>query len=371
MKDPEITEDFLSALRRYLSGEILMDEAVKRAKLKTRKQFQDRLKSAYVRRQLVVRRRIDPEMGIKVREWIHRSRGIGKGVEVYVVNGIPNDETFFSAAAEKLLAFFKERLQREDKEEITIGIVSGTSTADLVEYVGKLWEEVMGGLNFEEREKKRKINIVAMCSTTLKGPDLEGNANISTLILAKLLDKKLPDFKVTPYGISTELVVFEENLEEVDGRVLNKERLRIVDPSRLKEGSNGKSKLDILIAGVGLRGDKEHPDSVLQKVIQAEGIELPEEVVGDVGFWPIDREGHEVEIRDKDSKKLMVYSLITPTTMRELAKGGGIVMLIARNHRRGQKVSKTIPIRAAIRGGYANVIFTDEDTANELLEERL
>lgn len=368
MTNQEITEKFLSALRKYLGGKISVDKAVEEAGLKTRKQFQYRIKSAYARRLLVVCRRIDPEMGIKVREWIYRSQGIGKGIEVYVVNGMPDDEIFFGAAAEKLLAFFKELLLHEDKEEITIGIVSGTSTADLVEHAERLWQEIMGGLRFEGKNKKRKINIVAICSTTLDGWDLEGNANVSTLRLAKMLNNKLPDFEVTPYGISTEIVVFQENLKEVDNRVSNKVVLKIVDPNRIDPDSKEESKLDILIAGVGLRKDSKN---VLQKVIQKEGIELPEEVIGDVGFRPINREGHEVEIRDENNKELILYSLITSTTMQELAKGGGIVMLIARNHRRGKKVSKTVPIRAAIRGGYANVIFTDENTANELLEEPL
>ena len=369
MADHEITEKFLSALRKYWSGELSIKKAVEEAGLKTRKQFMYRIKKAYTRRLVVILRRIDPEMSIKVREWIYRSQGIGKGVEVYVVNNMPADEIFLGAAAEKLLGFFKELLLHEDKEEITLGIVSGTSTADLIEYVEKLWHEMMGGLRFEGKNKKRKINIIALCSTTLQDWDLEGNANISTLRLAKMLRNKLPDFTVTPYSISTELIVSKEDLKEVDDRVLNKKVLQIVDPSRIDPDSKEKSKLDILIAGVGLKKDSKN---VLQKVIKQEkGIDLPEEVIGDVGFWPINKEGRDVKIYDKDKKELMVYSLITPKTMRELAEGGGIVMLIARNHRRGQKVSKTGPIRAAIRGGYANVIFTDEDTANELLKEPL
>jgi DNA-binding transcriptional regulator LsrR (DeoR family) len=98
---------------------------------------------------------------------------------------------------------------------------------------------------------------------------------------------------------------------------------------------------------------------------------LPVEVVGDVGFWPIDEEGNVVEIFDKKGKKLRVYSLITPEIMKELAGGGGIVILIARNHRHNDEVSKTVPIRAAIRGGFGNVIITDEYTANEIIREPL
>ena len=44
------------------------------------------------------------------------------------------------------------------------------------------------------------------------------------------------------------------------------------------------------------------------------------------------------------------------------------VMLIARNSRRGKEVDKTKAIRAAIYGNYANFVFTDQDTAKEIME---
>lgn len=379
MPNQEITENFLSALRKYLSGDILIDDATKEAGLKTRKQFQHHIKTAYARGLLAVRRRVDFEMSGKVIGWVHRTLGIAKGMEAYVVSGIPDDETFFGAAAEKFLGFLKELLLREDKEEINIGIVSGTSATDTVEYAVKdgFWQEVMGGTKFEGKTKygkEKSINIVAICSTSLVGWDLDGNANISTILLAQMLKNKLEPigFEITPYGISTELVVFEEDSKQVDKRESNKMILRIVDPKRVDTNSQEKSGLDILIAGVGSSKDEKN---VFQKVIRQEmGVQLPESVVGDVGFWPIDKDGGVVKIRYKDKDKdreLRVYSLITPEIMRELAGGGSFVMLIARNHRHNKKVSKTIPIRAAIRGGFGNVIITDEDTANELISEPL
>jgi len=374
MTNQEITEKFLSALRKYLSGDIMIDEAVEESGLKSRKQFQFRIKSAYAHNLIIVRRRIDPEKGTKVREWIYRSRGIAKGMEVFVIPDIPDDETFFSAVAEKFLGFLKELLSREDKEEINIGIVSGTGAADTVKYVVKegFWQEIMGGTKFKgttKQGKEKSINIVAICSTNLDGWELDGNANISTLLLARMLKENLPAFEVTPHGISTELVVFEDASKQVDDRPSNKIILQIVDPKRADPNSKDKSKLDILIAGVGSSKDSKN---VLKKVIDQEmNVKVPEKVVGDVGFWAIDKDGNIVEIRDDEHRKLQVYSLITPEIMRELAAGGGIVMLIARNHRHDETVSKTIPIRAAIRGGYGNVIFTDEDTANELIKEPL
>jgi hypothetical protein len=376
MSNQEITEKFLNALRKYFSGDMLIDDAVEESGLKSRKQFQFRIKTAYKHNLIIVRRRVDPEKGTKVKDWIRRSRGIAKDMEVYIVNDIPDDDSFFSAAAEKFLGFFKELLLREDKEEINIGIVSGTSATDTVEYAVKdgFWQEVMGETKFKGKTKhgkEKSINIVAICSTSLERWDLDGNANISTLLLAKMLKNKLEQFgfKVTPYGISTELVVLEEDSKQVDERESNKMILRIVDPKRVDPNSKEKSKLDMLIAGVGSSKDEKN---VFQKVIRQEmGVKLPERVIGDVGFWPIDKDGNEVEICDANNRRLQVYSLITPEIIRELAGGGGIVMLIARNHRHDEEVPKTIPIRAAIRGGFGNVIFTDEDTANELIREPL
>lgn len=375
MTNKEVTEKFLNSLRKYFNGEISIDEAVKESGLKSRKQFQFKIKTAYKNNYLTISRLINTEKCDEVKNWIRRTRGIAKDIEVFIVNDIPEDETFFSNAAEKFLGFLKDLLEREDKEKINIGIVSGTSATDTVEYAIKegFWQEVMEGAKIKGRTrdgKQKKINIVAICSTTLDEWDLDGNANISTLSLAKMLvDNLSEDFKVTPHGISTEIIVTDENLKEVDERDENAKILNIVDPSRINPNSEEKSSLDILIAGVGSSKDEKN---VFQRVITKKmGIELPE-VVGDVGFWPIDEEGNVVEICDKDKKrKYMVYSLITPKIMKQLAGGDGIVILIARNHRHGEEVSKTKAIRAAIRGGFGNVIITDEDTANELIREPL
>ena len=377
MSKQQISEQFLNALRKYFNGDILIDDAVKESGLKTRKQFQFKIKAAYKNNFINVLRPIDSEKGKEVKNWIRRSRGITKDIEVIIVNDTPEDDVFFSAAAEKVLCFLKELLLRDDKEEINIGIVSGTSVADTIEYAVKdgFWEEVMGGTKFEGKTKdgkEKSINIVAICSTTLEGWDLEGNANNSTLLLAKMLRNKLKPLgvKVTPYGISTELVVYDVESNEVDKRESSKMILRIVDPKRVDQSSNEKSRLDILIAGVGSSKDSKN---VLQKVIREEkGVQIPDKVKGDVGFWPIDEEGKVIEIFDTMGKKLRVYSLITPEIMRELAGGGGFVILIARNRRhKDDEVSKTVPIRAAIRGNFGNVIITDGDTANKLMEDPL
>lgn len=377
MIETEITEFFLKALNRHLKGEILMDEAVEEAHLKTRKQFQERMKVAYARHMLIVRPNIDSDLGERVREWI----GPAKRIEAYIVKGTPNDEIFYSKASEKFLIFLQKLLLDDKRDEINIGIVSGTSTAELIEQVseGGFWQEIMEGLIFErknnkDKNKKRKINVVAICSTTLEGWDLEGNANISTLRLAKTLKKNLPNFEITPYGISTELVISEDQRDLVDERISNREILKIVDPSRINSVKNPeseeKSKLDILLTGVGIwnEGDQE-PESVFQKVIQKEDIMAPaNQIVGDVGFWAVNKDGEEIEL-SKNGKKIMIYSLIRLKTMRDLARENGIVMLIARNQRRGTLVRKEVPIRAAIRGSYVNVIFTDADTANAMLQE--
>jgi hypothetical protein len=369
MAEPEITENFLKALDRYLSGEILMDDAVDEASLKTRKQFQERIRIAHSRNMLSVRAYIDPDLCTKMREWIGPTRGI----EAYVVKGRPDNKTFYLSVAEKFLIFIRKLLLDENLNEINIGIISGSSTASMVEHLvdGRLWQEVMAS-PIEEREETKPIdkiiNVIALNATIFEGWELGGSANLSTLRLSKMLKDKLPNCHVTPYGISTGLVIREADKEDVDKSASNIKKIEIVDPRRLDPKKPSKSKLNLLITGVGAPADSLEANSIFQKVIESEGITAPQNMVGDVAFCPVDRDGKELKLT-KDGEKYKVYSAIDLSTMQQLASGGGVVMLIARNSRRNEKVDKTKAIRAAIRGRYINVISTDEKTANSIIEE--
>lgn len=369
MAELQITENFLKALDRYLSGEILMDEAVEEASLKTRKQFHERMRVAYARHMLAVHAYIHPDLCTRMREGIGPTRGI----EAYVVKGRSDDRTFYLSAAEKFLIFMRNMLLDEKTNEINIGIISGSSTASTVEHAinGGFWQEVMNG-PIEERRREGKpiqksIKIIAINPTTLEDWELQGNANIWALMLARMLYDKLPDCEVTPYGVSTDLVIPETERRNVDNRPSNKRILEIVDPERL--GLKRKSKLNLLITGVGARTKRgTRPNSVFQKVIESEQIPVPQPMVGDVAFVPVDRDGRELKL-SKQGNKYIVYSAISLPTMKQLASEGGIVMLIARNLRKGEIVDKTDAIRAAIRGKYINVVFTDERTATSILSQ--
>ncbi len=173
-------------------------------------------------------------------------------------------------------------------------------------------------------------------------------------------------------------VLLRDNLRENDGcsvnpRGISKDlivRVRDNDESALGSGDEptktdkkDTTHLDIVISGVGA------PDnSVFSDVLRLNEIDRPKGIVGDIAFWPVDINGKPLKLV-RDGVEYQIYCEIDLTKMRELVARGSVVMVIARNSRRGKSADKTNAIRAAIRGNYVNVMFTDEDTAVEVMKE--
>jgi hypothetical protein len=207
------------------------------------------------------------------------------------------------------------------------------------------------------------INIAALNVTPVDGWELEGNANIAVLRLAEMIRDRLPKCTVTPYGLSSTLVVSEAELDREDISQSNKKVLELADPDRLKAGA--KSGLDLVITGVGTPAN-----SVFKRVLDAERIKSPKEMVGDVAFWPVDREGNPLALTrmatDGGEETCLIYSAIRLRTLQQLVKSGAKVVLIARNKRRSDPVDKTEAILAAVNGGYVSHFVTDMETALKL-----
>ena len=193
--------------------------------------------------------------------------------------------------------------------------------------------------------------------------------------MAVLLRDRLPKCRVMPYGLGSTLVVGEEQLHHIDSSPSNKTVVDLADPGRLNGGEG--SRLDLVITGVG-----SPENSVFSQVLADEGIVSPEEMVGDVAFSPVDKDGNELTLmrerrrlrRSRKSKsaatgseRCLIYSAIRLETMRGLVESGARVALIARNRRRGTPVGKKDAILAAIRGRYVNVVITDAVTSTALL----
>ena len=70
-----------------------------------------------------------------------------------------------------------------------------------------------------------------------------------------------------------------------------------------------------------------------------------------------------------NGEKCVIYSIIDLQTMRDLIRHGGVVMAVSRNMRRDRYVDKTEAIRAALRSGCINVMFTDESTAEQVIKQ--
>ena len=358
----EITKDHLNALQDYLEGKMTADDAIEKAGLKISKaNFFKLMKDAYKNKYLILHAPDEPNTVKEFREWY---KGHYK-LEQYITRGNPNDKSFYMSAAEEFLKYLRNLLVDTSKDTISIGIVSGSSTASLVDNLVEsgLWEEIIGGHIIGAK----RINVVALNATPVYEWELAGNANISTLRLSLMLQEKLKtkDCEVMPFGISSDLVIRHAELEKIDKSTANRRVLEIAEPTRLKVQSP--SRLNIVITGVGTP-----EDSVFRQVLESEQIPLPAGMVGDVAYWPVDEKGNELELRKKEkgiSVRVIIYSAINLKTMKKLVtEANCTLMLIARNSRRGKEVDKTKAIRAAIYGNSANFIFTDQHTAEEIIK---
>lgn len=364
MPEHEITEGFLKALDRYFAGEINSREAAKEAGLSGPNRFLSILKEAYQRNYIIIRSPLYQQLCDGFRQWV----GLGSKLEPYILKGKPDDKTFSLKAAETFLIYLKRLLTNDKIPDINIGIVSGSSTSSLVEALvtSSLWEEMVTEEEVEKVKNKR-INIIALNANPVEGWELQGDANISIFRMAVLLKDKLStekeDVEVKPIGISSSVLVIQDSSEgKREPGPIDRHILEITDPGRL-ENKEDNSKLNIAITGIG-----SPEDSIFTQIMNSEQIEVPEGTVGDVAYSPVDKDGNELSLT-KDGVNYSVYSAIRLETMRQLVDSGSVVMLVARNCRRGRPVNKTPAIRAAIRGRYINVICTDEKTALEIMKE--
>jgi hypothetical protein len=365
MLEQVITGDFLKALDRYLAGEINAREAAKESMLGGPNKFLEIIKEAYKQNFIVIRAPIDQQLCDKFRQWA----GLACKLEPYIIKGKPDDKTFALQTAETFLIYLRRLLLNSHIEEINIGIISGSSTGSLVDQLTSsgLWDEIIPAEEMDRIDNKT-IKIIALNANPVEGWELQGDANISTLHLAMLLKTKLCGQNkknvVTPHGISSasQVTYYEESSHEQGS--MDRKILEITDPKRLGNSKpNARSKINIIITGIGSR-----KDSIFSQIMEAENIAIPSDTVGDVAYSPVDKNGKSLPLK-KGNKSCSVCSAIRLETMRQLVENGAVVMLVARNSRRGNPVDKSEAIRAAIRGKYINVICTDEVTAQEIIKD--
>jgi hypothetical protein len=367
MPDHEITEGFLRSLGRYFAGEINARVAAQEAGLSGPNRFLEVLKEAYRRDYVTIRSPIDSRLCDRFRQWA----GLSLSLEPYIVKGLPDHRSFSLKAAEVFLIWLKRLLTNDHVSNINIGIVSGSTTALLVDALvtSSLWDEVMAEVN---AIKGKTIKVIGLTANPVKGWDLQGDATIGAYRLAVLLREKLvtgrPDDgnSVEPWGMTNSYVAMQNPLANRADSVppIDRMVLAVTDPDRLNDDGS-QSRLDIVITGIG------SPESSLfTKILLSEGIQKPDEAVGDCAYVPIDENGNELAL-SKDGNTYSVYSAIRLRILRELVVAGKTVMLVVRNSRVGvtAPVNKTPVIRAAIRGKYANVICTDEQTATAIMKE--
>lgn len=290
-------------------------------------------------------------------------------IETHVVRGEIDDDSFACSAAERVLTLLRGVLQDNTKREINLGLVSGSTTMRTVKRLaeGRFWEELLHDVEIENK----KINIMALnISPVFHGEELLYNAVNTVLLLYTWLKEKLASSKgceVTPYQLSSTYVVKKSKVEETDRISANKHVLQYADPGRV-EGNppDSPSKLDMVITSVGGPAD-----SLLQKVIQAEKLEIdgPQGAfAGDLLFFPLDANGAELALKRASGKEdYLIYSALGLQTIKRMVEGGRAkVVLIARDRRMGREIDKSKAILAATRGGFFNELITDVATAAKL-----
>jgi hypothetical protein len=310
-------------------------------------------------------------------------------VDAYIVDKCIDDLAFAWSAAERVLNRLGELLSAND--EVNIGLVSGSTTAQMIEQLvaGPLWDVTMHNRTI----KAKRVNVLAVNITPLLGWDLAYNANNTILQLAVLLRDRLPGCEVKPYGLGSTLVARESERAQSDQDLANRRVLEYADPTRL--GRTEPSKLNLVITGVGCP-----ESSVFSQVLEDADLEAYDPnnrdhaLVGDVAFSPVNEAGCELCLRKMDggshvrpgakapgvrgkqsahplpsakaSEKYFLYSALRLDAMRRLVEAGERVILIARNRRIGKQVDKTKSILAAAKGGYYNELITDAATAEAL-----
>lgn len=298
----------------------------------------------------------------------------GRHIESYVVE-VTDDDSFAYSAAERVLSLLKEILKDDGKEEVNLGLVSGTTTTKTITQLvkGRFWEEHMHDVQI----RSKKINIMALdISPVFHGEDLSYNAVNTVLRLYAWLKEKLGErgCEVIPYQLGSASIDVKAKEEEFKSNRANYDVLKYADPGRL-DGSDAPSRLDMVITSIG-----SPTKSLLQTIIHSLHVDLKDQLAGDLLFYPLDAEGQEVPLKTKDGEDYLVYSALRLKTIRRMVEDRRAkIILIARDTLqqtgggKGKQeiveVDKHKAILAATRGGYYNELITDVSTATKLMRE--
>lgn len=376
LKGQHLPAVFLSELRKHLSeGKGLADCAAS-AGLHSHT-FSAYIREAFSQGYLKLRQSTSNDAELVLADFI-KDVLKGKASDVVVADGDPDSQMFAALGAEQLLEKLKLLLMR--KETITLLIISGSSTGELIHEMvtSDLWHQ---RISPEISKKKCTINVVAGNITPVKGQELYGNAVASVVLFSRYIASKMPNSTIIPHGLVASLIVNENERFETDTKI-NKEVIKIVDNGRLLKGysdedpNDVQTEVDIILSGIGSyvsskSGPKKLDNSVYQWVVDTEHLTVPTDLVGDIGFYGIDSHGKPLPLERAGGEKVFIYSISGPRLMRTVAKNKGYVLLVAASKRRygGVSVSKGKAVAAAFKGGLANVLITDLDTAKEILAE--
>lgn len=334
--------------------------------------FMRQVKSAFKAGYLVLKGPHDEEASHELNRVLSGLAPGGRHIETYVVKET-DDDSFACSAAEHVLSLLKEFLVGENKKEVNLGVVSGTTTTKTITQLvnGRFWEELMHGVSIGTKQ----INIMALnISPVFHGEELSYNAVNTVLMLHAWLKVKLTGraCEVIPYQLGSSSIDVKAKEEEFKSNRANQDVLKYADPGRL-DGSDTPSMLDMVITSIG-----SSTESLLRTIIERQSLCVADEdkLAGDLLFYPLDTEGKEVKLTGKDGEDYLVYSALRLKTIRRMVEDGKAkIVLIARDRlrRTGKKKQETVlvdkhkAILAATKGGYYNELITDASTADKLM----
>jgi DNA-binding transcriptional regulator LsrR (DeoR family) len=316
------------------------------------------------------------------------------GPKYYVLNA-EDDQLFFAGAAEVFFEELRRVLESRagdggspespgERSPLRIGLVSGRTTGGTVKAIcDASWAHYFPRSMLSSQTSG--IEIYALNVSQTDGyKQLRGNANVLAFLLADKFERECSNLHVEAYGLSTDLLQTLEDARRTDVTPQIKKIIKQTDPERLRESYQktgqtadpnipAEPQLDIIIVGAGSVKDSLFKTYCRENQFDLDRLEREQAIVGDIGYWPVSRNGKRQPLTKRDGdreREYVFYSAMQLETLNKVVRMGGNrkVILVARNTPDTNKVD---PIYAAIGGRmkYCNVLVTDHKTAHEILTE--
>jgi hypothetical protein len=304
------------------------------------------------------------------------------GIRVARVVAGATPERFAEVSAELFMNEL-DRIARRKREErcpyLCLGIVSGSTIKATIDRTcgERDWVKDFG----VSPTNWPQLKIFALNTTPVTPDDIGGNANILCYRFAQKVKRHEGD--VQAFGLNAPVVVDRSLVLEIDKTPQTREVLKYTEPHRVDPSRRpDETELDVILTGAGqIEAGNEGQDfatanykSIFVRLAEEAGLNVQKfirekNLVGDLGFSPINAAGEEVEIYRSDAKTgesqadkpLVFYSAAHLKVFEKVAQDSRkSVILVARS----DQTNKTRIVFASRR--YISHLIVDEATASHL-----